>query len=445
MQKFKVVGNFKTKIHNVDYTIYTLINEEGKGISLRKEILLNMLHRGQLTLSNATLTSSGSIRVTGDKPKYAFPVQQCMMMYQNLGTDKEYKGLIYSVSKRNTVTCTDSVPRFAEQMPKVMEIANGTNYFDQDIFRYRDELEKIILPSTLVKIPPNAFAGSGLQQVDIPDSVLELGEQAFASNTKLTRVKLSQNLLYIGSGCFSQCRNLKTLEMPQTMLGIEADAFISCHHLESIRIPKGVKIIYESTFSGCGALRQVSLPDTLEYIGTGAFFRCLRLADIDFPKTLGSIGVRAFAHCPIKSAKIPSVTTLLNEAFNSCTELQDVTLSDDLSVINRFTFSKCTSLQSIKLPKNLERIESYAFQECHSLEYIKLPEKLKTIKCYAFRNAGLVSIKIPQSVEDLGDGAFKHCYKLRQILIPRHLYQKIHRYGIANYLCLDPHTDIRQY
>ena len=133
-------------------------------------------------------------------------------------------------------------------------------------------------------------------------------------------------------------------------------------------------------------------------------------AEITIPKTyhkkpVTSIGRQAFYEASITSITIPaSVTTIETYAFNSCSNLTNVTFAtgSKLQIIKACAFRSCSALVNINLEAcaELETIENTVFYHNKSLITIKLPSSLKTIGMSAFINCSML-----QTVEILGDSS----------------------------------------
>lgn len=78
-------------------------------------------------------------------------------------------------------------------------------------------LHSIALPSSLESINHNAFKGSGLQSVTIPNNVTFIGEEAFAECMNLTSATLGGSLQFLSNGVFSNCRNLSSIFLPYSL------------------------------------------------------------------------------------------------------------------------------------------------------------------------------------------------------------------------------------
>jgi hypothetical protein len=148
-----------------------------------------------------------------------------------------------------------------------------------------------------------AFAYNGLTSVTIPNSVTNIGEQAFYSCTGLTNAT-------IGNGVTT----------------IKNDAFAYCASLASAAIGNSVSIIGDSVFHFCTSLANVTIPNSVTAIGLSAFADCHGLTHVTIGNSVTNIGVQAFSGCTsLTSVTIPSsVTTIWNGAFDGCTSLTSV-------------------------------------------------------------------------------------------------------------------------
>ena len=85
------------------------------------------------------------------------------------------------------------------------------------------------------------------------------------------------------------------------------------------------------------------------------------------------------------------VVTIGTSAFESCTNLQSVTLPNSITAIYTDAFYGCTKLGDINLPEGLTTINSRAFEYCN-LDTIIIPSTVTSIGNKAFYNNPLKSI-----------------------------------------------------
>ena len=66
-------------------------------------------------------------------------------------------------------------------------------------------LEKIVLPKKLEAIGNSAFNGTGIKEIELPESLITLDSHAFANCTSLVGIKIPDKITKISSGSFTCC------------------------------------------------------------------------------------------------------------------------------------------------------------------------------------------------------------------------------------------------
>lgn len=113
------------------------------------------------------------------------------------------------------------------------------------------------------------------------------------------------------------------------------------------------------------------------------------------------------------------VVSIGEKAFQNKDSLVSVTISDSVTLIDRYAFDSCSMLKSVVIGKSVETISEYAFRECMSLEKIVIPDSVKKIESYAFYQCeNLSSVDFGNSLEKIGNNAFRFCYSLTSVVIP---------------------------
>ena len=85
------------------------------------------------------------------------------------------------------------------------------------------------------------------------------------------------------------------------------------------------------------------------------------------------------------------VTTIGQDAFEYCSNLQSVTLPNSITAINSSAFYYCTKLGSVNLPEGLTSISQYAFYKCN-LDTITIPSTVSSIGSKAFQGNATTSV-----------------------------------------------------
>lgn len=131
-------------------------------------------------------------------------------------------------------------------------------------------------------IGEEAFEGYDMTDIVIPDSVVEIGNDAFSECNCLTSIKFSKNLKTIGTGAFSYCDALTAVALPNNLKTIGKGSFSGCKALTTISFPKNLEYISDGAFEGSG-LKTVSLPKNLKYLGADSFAYCTNLDSLTIP------------------------------------------------------------------------------------------------------------------------------------------------------------------
>lgn len=150
-----------------------------------------------------------------------------------------------------------------------------------------DKLKKqlICYPKALVKKPYTysipegtkdiascAFAFVNLTAIDIPNSVVTIGDYAFDFCFSLTSIIIPEGVTSIGNGTFSCCTRLTSVVIPEGVTSIGWNVFDQCSSLTNVVIPEGVTSIGMGAFQRCSSLTSVVIPESVTQIGSGVFY-----------------------------------------------------------------------------------------------------------------------------------------------------------------------------
>ena len=276
----------------------------------------------------------------------------------------------------------------------------------QDVIRVR------VHPSVNV-IPERAFCERRrLEEIELCDGLLEIGEWAFNYCSSLKRVSMPTSLRTIGSHAFWYCTKLEEVILCEGLLEIGSYAFNCCEALKRISIPSTVTIINDHAIANCGSLQDVELNEGLLEIRQYAFYRCYKLKSINIPPTVSIIGKWAFAYGEkLEDAGLCKGLLEIGEfAFLCCNLLKQIIIPSTVSRISNGAFKKCGKLEKVELNEGLVEIGVAAFCECYWLDSIKFPSTLRTIRKFAFCCAFLNRLTLPDGIESIEDNAFWSWY-----------------------------------
>jgi len=120
----------------------------------------------------------------------------------------------------------------------------------------------------VIEIESEAFRGSNVTDVVVPDTVEKLGEYCFCECTELKTVKLSSSITIISNGAFEYCSSLKKVELSDSIEYIGSYAFVECTSLAKITLPDSVEALGVNVFRGCTIKVYAPKPSAYYRIGS---------------------------------------------------------------------------------------------------------------------------------------------------------------------------------
>lgn len=221
------------------------------------------------------------------------------------------------------------------------------------------------------------------------------------NGVKVLKIPTDMNIMYIGEDAFENNNNVERIIIPESVIDIQEQAFNGCTALAEVYFVSvkaeaianaDVKMIYQRAFQNCTALKKVDFSNV----------KTVTLAD------------DCFAGCTAleEVVDMPAVGAMRNRAFMGCTALTSVDISG-LHMSGSYVFANCTSLTSIQTGK-FTAIGDYMFEGCTSLRE-KVTLSTPKIGNYAFKdcfNLSGVSFRSPQGESlkfDIGAHAFENC------------------------------------
>ena len=342
-------------------------------------------------------------------------------------------------------------------MPKNLQSVDTYGWNWQYPFSGCTALKEVNFEEGITSIPGSIFADTGLERVDVPDTVTNIGERAFAYCEKLSYLHLSNSLKGIGNYAFRNTIALTEINVPKTLTDIDTYGWnwqypFSGSGITKIKWAEGITQVPYALFGGCIKLEQINMPDTITEVKERSFAGCEKLAEVNIPDTVTSIGASAFSGCKsIQNIKLPGKLTFIgNYAFRNCTALTRVTIPKTLTTVDTYglnyqcPFDNCTSLEqiifeegipalpdclfenaigsdkgvSIVIPEGVTWIGGRCFKNFTNLKTIILPTTLERIYDYSFSGTGIENITIPDGIKAMYKSVFYQCKNLEEITIP---------------------------
>ena len=162
-----------------------------------------------------------------------------------------------------------------------------------------------------------AFYYDPITSIELPETIAEIGSNAFSNSSNLKRIDYNGDLT-------SWC-NIKMSGHSSAPTFNSADLYIKGALLEDLITPENITTINKYAFLGCQSIRTVLISDNVTNFGSGVFQSCNNLV----------------------SAVIGNGVTSLTEVFRGCTNLAKVTLGEGITTITWHCFSSCTNLMEV--------------------------------------------------------------------------------------------------
>ena len=319
---------------------------------------------------------------------------------------------------------------------------------------------------------------SGLTSVEIPNSIIHIGEEAFINCVGLSSITIPNSITSIGNYAFYNCIALRELQIEKgestlslgynryNSSGTGKGLFYDCP-LETLYIGRNISYSSEksygySPFYNKTTLKSITISNSVTSIGDYAFYYCSGLTNIECkaknPPTLGenvfsnysaSLIIPLGSYNKYNETEVwnkfniidkflidniyysPSKESELTVVFkdtNYNSYSGDIVIPSEIVVydvkykvtqIGEKAFYNCTDLTSITIPNSVTSIGEYAFYGCSGLTNITIPNSVTSIGDYAFQGCtGLTSIIIPNSIKNIRKGSFSGCIGLTNITIP---------------------------
>lgn len=277
--------------------------------------------------------------------------------------------------------------------------------------------EYVYVDGCLIRRSDNTLV-LGLASVVIPETVVSIGDYAFAYRKNLSEIAIPSSVTAIGSYAFANCENLKTIEVSQSVKSIQSCVFKSCVSLTKATWRTLVSVP-DSAFEGCSALTDVKLSNVTK-IGERAFSGCIGLKEIILPQSLTEIGEYAFNKTALASITLPqSIDKVGNGWFSDCKYLETVNFDGKIKEIGESAFSGCISLKSFEIPSSVVNIGDSAFSSCISLKNIEIPSSVVSIGKFAFIGCSALSeVLFNEGLKTIGESAFHACKCLSSVQWP---------------------------
>lgn len=295
------------------------------------------------------------------------------------------------------------------------------------LYRFKGEAvadAAIEIGDNIIGIAAGAFEGCTLSSVIVPTNVKYIGEGAFL-NCNVAALSLpyvgasaaeDETKNYIGYLFGAPSVALSPNYIPDSLTAVtlldgcarlEEYAFTGCDSVVTINIPDSVVYIAGNALDGTGWLAAQTAPGVI-YAGLHVYgfnadeMTCSEILAYNaslapgaekkenvYCVTLreGTLGIvdEAFRQSDIHEVRMPNSLVYIGEsAFENCTNLMHIQMSDGLTSLGRRAFFACRRLPEIYVPGTVISINEATFQQCTGLTSVVIGKGIETIGKNAF-------------------------------------------------------------
>lgn len=342
------------------------------------------------------------------------------------------------------------------------------------------EIKRIVVEDGITGLGRSAFGSVwNIGEIILADSVTSIGERALRDTT-FQKIELPETVTEIGSEAFDSCPYLKELVIPAGVQSLPADAIKNCRELEAVYIPGGCVLegdMYTTHFEKCPKLlkivygegttkvqlavshlnEEVETPEVKVQIPASATEISLhgiervygeegsyahryasdegiefwvgalgeedahRIAwlpeEIDWPVYPDNVNeyytdyklgfpVKGTLIC-IADGKLEAGRNHENYLVGVDETLKNIFIEETITEIDAKYFRKLEKLEYVIMENGVTAIGEEAFYGCKALKGVQLSENLKTLGAKAFSGcSALVRIELPGTLTEISANAF---------------------------------------
>ena len=388
----------------VDYSQYSIqIAGDGSSeISLyynRYSYYVTVRLDSRLTVEIDSESINGKEQTTYSTPfRYGKKIKLKALLNNILGYEYDgfynyYDDELITSNDEYEFTITDSSVDVRVKTKVIEELENFNFTSDETnlkITSVKEMPEILTIPDIVTEIGQIAYNNQTIRELHIGKNVKTMSSGAFYNCENLEVVTFDPNskLEAISRVAFAYT-NITDIEIPNSVKLIDEEAFRNSS-LANITFAENsnLETIGSSAFYDSN-IKEITLPSSIKEIQTNAF-NTLRMDEFVVPASLETIGEYAFSECKfdvLRFEENENRTKITESSFGNA-QIKKIIIPKDIKEIEDYAFS-FTRVEEIEFEEGsiLETIGIQSFHE-NRLKYLELPDNLKLIKEQAFYNYG---------------------------------------------------------
>ena len=357
-------GQAGTVTYNNDYLLYNVNNCEELLLPESLSSIGSYTFAGMTVLKGITIPNKVSTMGTyafseDDGLKYAKLSTGCAWLKEgvfNHCDSLEYITIPPVVTKMDTklfAYCKSLATVTFEGSSDLIEMGYGASQPQYGMFRDCPvetlNLDRWLSYNTEVASRSPFYSIPTLKNINIGENVGVIDKYMFSYCTGIEDLYLPDNIESVGLWGFRGCSSLKSVRFSEKLSQVSDYGFSECTSLDNVVFPASMTSVADNSFSNCTSLKKLDLGKSLNIIGPAAFKNDAALEGIEIPETLYGLGVEAFANCTsLPNVTIRAITSVGKQAFQGCTGLKWVSLSDKTTSLGENSFAGCSGINYIK-------------------------------------------------------------------------------------------------
>ncbi len=304
---------------------------------------------------------------------------------------------------------------FSSKSLRKIALPNSITEIGNNAFQYNSNLKEINLPTKLATIGDSAFLSCNIEKIYVPAATTSIGKRTFAGTKYIEVDKNNPNYCSVNGVLYNKDmtalvgypnNRAGAFEIPETVTAIEDAFFWACQYLTEIKFPEGFTAISKQALGNCPQLKTLYLPSTLVSIGDSATNLSTGITDIYFN------GTRA----QWAQVAIGTSNENLLKATVHCTD--DPKFEYSNGVITKYIGKDSEVVIPSEIAgETITAIGDNAFANCDFITSITLPNTITSIGESAFFYCQISEINLPEGLLSIGYGAFSST-RLTNVEIP---------------------------
>lgn len=239
----------------------------------------------------------------------------------------------------------------------------------ESLFSGFDNVHTIVWHSSKAYCEEDTYLPVSTRAVIFGEKVHFVPANLCASMSNLQSVTLPKKLTSIGARAFYGCSALTSINIPEGITTIGDEAFCYCYKLENLSIPSSAKDIAPESFIG---VLNVNIPRLYYIFAKGRVYGWDKKGklyydndDHEIAEYIGSCAVNGYGEYPFAYAD-----SCKFELLGCSPSIEGkVVVPDSVCYIGQFAFESCKELESVTISESIKAIDEKAFVGVQAVKY----------------------------------------------------------------------------